>query len=175
MKESEPILYNTPITLPDGSIVIHHSPELVPADDSQESHLKRVAQGYFANKNRVKTNMEIKAKIESQVVKAIGNEGKYLTDKLFELIEGVYIVRDIVQDPKTKKIKSFKYYKEKPDLKAITYALDRVLGKPGEDGNYGGEKGEGLSMMSEMLKNLAQVSTNAVTIGEQRERSKHGS
>ena len=48
-----------------------------------------------------------------------------MVDKLFELIEGVTITTNY-----NSATGAIKYYKRAPDLQAIVYALDRVLGKP---------------------------------------------
>ena len=72
---------------------------------------------------RIGRQREIRQDLETRVVKRIGRKGKYLVDKLFELIEGVYIV-----DKRNEG--TLKFYQVPPSLNAIIYALDRVLGKP---------------------------------------------
>ena len=97
------------------------------AVDVSDERLEKYAKGYFIGKTAVGRRRDVRKALEDKVVKRIGNKGKYLVDKLFELIEGVYLV-DRVKEVKGKE--EIKYYKIPPNLSAIVYALDRVLGKP---------------------------------------------
>lgn len=93
--------------------------------DISSDHLERMAKEYFVggSKRAIGRRQDVRKLLEDKVVRRIGKNGKYLVDKLFELIEGVYILTK--DEPNEKK-----YYKIPPSLNAIIYALDRVLGKP---------------------------------------------
>ena len=94
--------------------------------DASDKHLEKVARGYILGTQKFDNSRQLRENLEEKVTKKIGKKGKFLTDKLFELIEGVYIV-----DKRSGKDgMSVKYYQQPPSLQAIIYALDRVLGKP---------------------------------------------
>ena len=91
--------------------------------------------------------MGLRDLLEGKVTKRIGKKGKYLTDKLFELIDGIYIETN--NDGK-----KIKYYKQPPNLQAIIYALDRVLGKPKQYVERNDEK-SGIVLVEHVIRNLA--------------------
>lgn len=94
--------------------------------DVSDRHVEKMAQGFIMGTQAIGRRKEVRELLEDKVVKRIGKKGKYLTDKLFELIEGVYVV-----DNRGKKDgREIRYYQVPPSLNAIIYALDRVLGKP---------------------------------------------
>lgn len=84
--------------------------------------IENIAQSFFKGSQAISRRKDIQKSLEDKVVKKIGKKGKYLVDKLFELINGVYVVE--------KKGNEIHYYKTPPNLNAIIYAIDRVLGKP---------------------------------------------
>ena len=90
---------------------------------------------------------EIRELLEEKVTKKIGRKGKYLTDKLFELIDGVYTVQK-------ESGREIRYYKVPPNLTAIIYALDRVLGKPKQFTEHSEEK-KGIILVEHVIRNLA--------------------
>ena len=90
---------------------------------------------------------EIREVLEDKVTKRIGRKGKYLVDKLFELIDGVYTVQK-------ENGKEIRFYKVPPQLNAIVYALDRVLGKPKQFTEHSEEK-KGLILVEHVIRNLA--------------------
>lgn len=94
--------------------------------DVSEKHLEKVARGYILGTTKFSNQRELRQKLESKVEKKIGAKGKFLVEKLFELIEGVHIV----DGRSGKDGKTVRYYQQPPNLQAIIYALDRVLGKP---------------------------------------------
>lgn len=145
--------------LPDGTWLEILPPAEKPditVEDVQARHLERVARGYFLGNTQWNKNKAIKEKLEERVVKKVGSKGKFIVDKLFELINGVYIVEDEKINPKTGKIERIKSYREKPDLKAIMYALDRVLGRPTERVESFDEN-EGIRSIATILKSLATI------------------
>lgn len=99
------------------------------AIDVSEQHLEKMAKGYFLGKTAVGRRQDVRKVLEDKVVGKIGKKGKYLTDKLFELVEGVYIL-DSIKEKANKKGEEIRYYKVPPNLQAIIYCIDRVLGKP---------------------------------------------
>lgn len=94
--------------------------------DVSDKYLEKVARGFIMGTQNFSDQTKLREKLEGAVTKKIGAKGKFLTDKLFELIEGVYIIDKRSGKDGT----TIKYYKVPPSLQAITYALDRVLGKP---------------------------------------------
>lgn len=128
------------------------------AVNMQEKHLEKVARAYYLGKTSYNRNQELKRKLEDKVVGRIGRKGKLITDKLFELIEGVYIAKEVVvsQGKGRPKKREVRYYQAPPDLKAIMYALDRVLGKPDQHVTHQDEN-EGLKTVAEIVKSLAKV------------------
>src|SRR3972149_4736926 len=91
--------------------------------DVSDKKIEQMARGFIMGTQAIGRRKEIREVLEEKVTKRIGRKGKYLTDKLFELIDGVYTVQ-------RESGKEIRYYKVPPSLNAIIYALDRVLGKP---------------------------------------------
>ena len=115
--------------------------------DVSDAHVNRIAEGFILGNRAIGRRKNVRAELEKRVVDRIGKKGKYLTDKLFELIEGVHIVQKADE-------KGIRYYKVPPSLPAIQYALDRVLGKPSPAKKEDDEK-KGIAVVEEMIKNLA--------------------
>src|SRR3990167_3648017 len=95
--------------------------------DVGDKQTEKIARGYFVGQHAVGRRKDVRKVLEDRVIGKIGKSGKLLTDKLFELIEGVYMV-DRLKNIQGKE--EVRYYKVPPNLNAIIYALDRVLGKP---------------------------------------------
>ena|SRR3990167_366824 len=125
--------------------------DMVGLQNVQEQHLEKIARGYIMGTNRISKRKDIRDKLEARVVEKIGRKGKYLTDKLFELIEGIYIVS-------SDKKGAVKYYKQPPNLQAIMYALDRALGKPGSSEKENPE-GSGTTTIEQIIKKFADGTT----------------
>ena len=125
--------------------------ELAPIDVS-ERNIEQRARGFIMGSESVKNRKEIRDQLENQVTKRIGKKGKYLVDKLFELIEGVYIVQGTGKN-------EVRYYKVPPNLAAIQYALDRALGKPTPHKDDGGDEKKGMVLVESIIKNLAADGT----------------
>lgn len=102
--------------------------ELAAIDFSPQS-IEDMATKVFSGKTRtaIGKRKDVVALLEKKIVGRIGQKGKLLSDKLFELINGVYLV-DKMNTVHGKK--EVRYYKTPPSLPAIIYAIDRVLGKP---------------------------------------------
>lgn len=95
--------------------------------DISDGRIKSLAQDYFVGKQAIGRKKDVRHLLEKRVVDKIGKEGKFIVGKLFELIDGVYVV-DKLKSVQGKE--EVRYYKTPPSLNAIIYALDRVLGKP---------------------------------------------
>lgn len=93
-----------------------------------DQSLEKMARAWMVGDKVIGRQKDVRKVLEDKVVGRIGRKGKYLVDKLFELVEGVSVVTRV------KKIdggfEEYVAYKRPPDLQAIVYALDRVLGKP---------------------------------------------
>ena len=96
----------------------------------------------------------------------VGGKVKFLLDKALELAEGIYMIDD--KDPY-----KIKYYKKAPDLNAIIYLCDRLLGKPvakTETKDETNKKGIAAvqdiitSLASQGLKSLNEKESNVKTI-----------
>lgn len=125
--------------------------ELVTQDVS-EKNIERMARGFIMGTQAVGRRSEVRQILEDKVMKKIGRKGKYLTDKLFELIEGVYVVDKVAS--KVRGGTEVRYYKVPPSLPAIIYALDRVLGKPVAHIEKSEEK-KGILVVEHIIRNLA--------------------
>ena len=118
--------------------------------DVSDRNIERMARGYIVGTQAIGRRKEVRELLEGKVVKRIGKKGKYLTDKLFELIEGIYVI----DKQGGKDGQSIRYYKVPPNLNAIIYALDRVLGKPAVKGDAREEK-KGIMVVESIIRNLA--------------------
>lgn len=123
-------------------------------EDVSERHVEQMARGFIMGSQAVGRRKEIQQELEERVVKRIGKKGKYLTDKLFELIEGVYIV----DKRGGKNGREVRYYQVPPSLEAIKYALDRVLGKPQQQVAVSEEK-KGIMIVEHIIRDLSKVET----------------
>lgn len=122
--------------------------------DNSDKAVERQARGFILGSTKIQRNKEVKKKLEEKVVKRIGGKGKYLVDKLFELIEGVYVMEKANNLDGGGRGKTIKYYQVPPNLQAITYALDRVLGKPTVHTEHNEEK-TGILIIENIIKDLA--------------------
>ena len=128
---------------------------VIPLDELEvvnvtDKHLEKMARGFIMGSQAIGRRKEIRELLEEKVTKKIGRKGKYLTDKLFELIEGVYIV----DKRGGKNGRDIRYYQVPPNLNAITYALDRVLGKPKVQIEQSQES-KGIILVEHVIRNLA--------------------
>lgn len=121
-------------------------PEMIDVSDKK---IENMARGFIMGSEAVVRRKEVRELLEEKVVKRIGKKGKYLTDKLFELIEGVYVI-----DKQGKPGTGIRYYQVPPNLNAIIYALDRVLGKPVAKTESAEEK-KGIMVVESIIRNLA--------------------
>ena len=115
--------------------------------DVSPQHIENMARGFIMGTQAIGRRKEIREMLEERVTKRIGRKGKYLTDKLFELIDGVYTVQK-------ESGKEIRYYRVPPSLPAIIYALDRVLGKPVARTEVSEEK-KGVMIVETIIRNLA--------------------
>lgn len=129
-------------------VTIGVNEDVLEVADISDRNIEKMARGFILGSQAVGRKREIKALLEEKVSKRIGRKGKHLTDKLFELIEGVYILDKSVPG------KEIKYYQVPPNLNAIIYALDRVLGKPKQQIESTEEK-KGIILVEHVIRNLA--------------------
>lgn len=115
--------------------------------DVSDKKIEQMARGFIMGTQAIGRRKEIRELLEERVTQKIGRKGKYLTDKLFELIDGVYTVQK--EDGK-----EIRFYKVPPNLTAIIYALDRVLGKPKQFTEHSEEK-KGIMVVESIIRNLA--------------------
>lgn len=119
--------------------------------DQTDDYVERLSRGYIMGTQKLQNRREIQDELEEAVVERVGKKGKWIVEKLFELIEGVYVVNKLDK-------KGVAYYKVPPNLQAIIYALDRVLGKPVAKTEHTEEK-RGLLTVEHIIKNLAKPKT----------------
>lgn len=129
-----------------GVTIVENSNDVVVVDVSDKK-IEQMARGFIMGTQAIGRRKEIRELLEERVTKKIGRKGKYLTDKLFELIDGVYTVQK-------ESGKEIRYYKVPPNLTAIIYALDRVLGKPKQFTEHSEEK-KGIMVVESIIRNLA--------------------
>lgn len=115
--------------------------------DVSDKNIENRARGFIMGTQAIGRRKEVRELLEEKVIKKIGHKGKYLTDKLFELIEGVFVIDK-------SKGREIRYYKVPPQLNAIIYALDRVLGKPTQHTEHTEEK-KGILLVEHIIRNLA--------------------
>jgi len=120
------------------------------AVDVSDKKVEQMARGFIMGSQAIGRRREIRQELEGRVTKKIGRKGKWLVDKLFELIEGVYVLDKRAGKNGT----DIRYYQVPPNLNAIIYALDRVLGKPKQFIDTTEEK-RGIILVEHVIKNLA--------------------
>ena len=118
--------------------------------DISDKKVEAMARGFILGSQAIGRRKEIRELLDEKVTKKIGKKGKYLTDKLFELIEGVYVV----DKRGGKDGREIRYYQVPPSLNAITYALDRVLGKP-KQAIETSQESKGIILVEHVIRNLA--------------------
>jgi len=108
----------------------------------------------FTGKKSPKTKEEIVARIENLVTRKISKQTKFLVEKAFELAAGVYILDE--RDPS-----KTKYYKKPPNLDAIIYLIDRILGKPvAKNENTALQAKKGVAELQNIIQVLAGGTIN---------------
>lgn len=138
--------------------------------DVSSRNVERMARGFIMGTQAIGRRREIREVLEAKVTKRIGRKGKYLVDKLFELIEGVSIVE---RGADGRNVKGIRYYTVPPNLNAIVYALDRVLGKPKQFVESTEEK-RGIILVEHVIKNLAMNPYAKNGVGKNNERGAGG-
>jgi hypothetical protein len=110
--------------------------------------LRITARKYKEGKSSDRKRKELQKKLEEQVTGRIGDAGTLITDRLFELIDGAYVIQRMDG-------KQIRFYKTPPNLKAIMYALDRVLGHPTQPIEQNTSDKAGINTIEMIIKNLA--------------------
>lgn len=127
--------------------------EHIAATDVSERNIEKQARGFIMGKEAAGKRKDVRQKLEGLVVNRIGKKGKYLVDKLFELIEGIYIVDKVA----TKQVGTeVRYYKTPPSLPAIIYAMDRALGKPTQKTETSEQK-KGIMIVEHIIRDLTKI------------------
>jgi len=111
----------------EGPYITVTDPEELEVEDTTEAHLERIAAGVILGTENYQKNREIKSKLEGKLIKKVGSKGKMITDRLFDLINGVWV--EDTRHVKGKKQKR-RIYQSPPSLPAIKLALEAVIGKP---------------------------------------------
>ncbi len=140
---------DTPPTDGSAYITVTDPKDLKPdtIEDRTDAHLERIAKGVILGTENYQKTRKIKSELEQRVIKKIGTKGKLITDKLFELIEGVYIEESYKGGKR-------RIYKSPPNLAAIKIALETVIGKPVAKTEHTEEK-RGLFTVEHIIKGLA--------------------
>ena len=133
--------------LPSGETIYEIPMKDLVMEDISDQAVSRRANAFIQGSKVVGDRKKVQQILETKVVKRVGQKGKYLVDKLFELAEGIYIMRQDVKG-------NIKYYEQPPNLAAIIYLLDRALGKPTQKTEQSEEK-EGIRVIESMIKDLA--------------------
>lgn len=112
--------------------------------------VEKEAKNFLLGKNALSNKKKLRANLESKVIGRIGRQGSHLVDKLFELVDGIYML------DKNKGLngRDIRYYRVPPNLEAIKYAIDRVLGKPTQHVEQSEEK-SGIITVEHVIKKLA--------------------
>lgn len=107
-----------------------------------------------AFEKKTKSKEDIIARVEKMVTRKISVKTKFLIDQAFELAAGIYVLDE--RDPhKTK------YYKKQPQLDAIIYLMDRLLGKPvAKTENTNLQAKKGVAELQSIIMNLAGATIN---------------
>ena len=107
---------------------------LIPLDeleaiDVSDPKMEQMAKDFFSGQSvtAIGKREDVRHILEEKVIGRIGKKGKILTDKLFELVEGIWVATKVEVDGKAQTVRA---YKREPSLQAIMYALNRVLGAP---------------------------------------------
>src|SRR3990167_281421 len=65
--------------------------ELV-VEDVSDKKIEQRARAFIMGSEAIGRRKEVRELLEERVIQRVGKKGKHITDKLFELIEGVYMV-----------------------------------------------------------------------------------
>ena len=87
---------------------------------------------------------DVRTYLERVVNLKVSGNADHLINKLLELADGVFLVDRFIEG------KELVYYKDKPDLKALMYLFDRVMGKPKETVAHESGKKQGLVTMEHL-------------------------
>lgn len=89
------------------------------------------------------------ARVENMIQKKVGAKVKFLLDKAFELADGIYTIDE--RDPL-----KVRYYRKPPNLEAIIYLIDRLIGKPvAKSENRNIEEKKGVQAVQSIILQLA--------------------
>ena len=131
-----------PVVLP-GEI-----PDGVERFDVSERTIEKMARGSILGFQNNAASRNRRGRLNRRVETMVAKKGKHLLDKMFELAEGIYLV-----DKKSDK--ELRYYQVPPNYNAITYLLDRVLGKPVQKADKDEDGRRGIVAVEQIIKRLA--------------------
>ena len=93
------------------------------------------------------------AKVEKLIERKIAGKTTFLLDQALELAAGIFITKE--DDPL-----HIKYYRKPPDLTAIIYLIDRLVGKPvAKTENKNIQANKGIAAVQNIIMNLAAGSS----------------
>lgn len=144
----DPFKNATKTVLPTGETIFEVPLKDLVMEDISDKAVSARANAFIQGSRLVGDRKKVQQVLEGKVVKRIGQKGKFLVDRLFELATGVYIMREDAKG-------GIKYYSQPPNLSAIIYLLDRALGKPASKMEIIEEK-EGIKVIESMIKDLAR-------------------
>lgn len=136
--------------------------EIEDSIEAAEKELEIIATGSKSlDASRVESEAN-KLKVEQLVTQRVLDRAENLLNKLFDLAEGVSIehkrLNKINSDGEEEYIVNV--YQKEPDLKAIQYLFDRVLGKPAivqQSTGSEADVGKGVKAVGDIIRNLAKV------------------
>lgn len=106
------------------------------------------------NAEKSKTKEDLISRVEKMTTKKIALKTKFLIDQAFELAAGIYVLDE--RDPS-----KTKYYRKAPQLDAIIYLMDRLLGKPvARSENTQDKAKKGVAELQSIIMNLAGATIN---------------
>lgn len=88
-----------------------------------------------------------RARLQDTLEKKVSAKSKWIIDKIFELADGVYLVDKHDN-------KEVKYYKRQPDLQALIYLVNRLLGSPTQKSEHV-EETRGTLALEQIIHHLA--------------------
>jgi hypothetical protein len=138
MGNEGPLNEKSELQMPPNAKVINVSPRVI----------ERMARGAILGYTHTGAEKKRRQRLTHKVEMMVAKKGKHLIDKMFELAEGIYLV-----DKKSDK--ELRYYQVPPNYAAITYLLDRVMGKPAVNKPDGAEERRGVTAVEQIIKRLA--------------------
>ena len=112
---------------------------------------------YVLTSEEIGKNKTLRRQMEAYITKKVNGKQAFLIKRLIDLADGVYVAEKI-------RGRTMRYYKQKPDLKAIELLLKLGFGHLSKDLDAPDE-GKGMQTMAGMIKALAETSANIYARG----------